>query len=76
MTSNGCALQSEHEEPLRIMALNALVYCPRLFYLEEVEEIRVANDSVYAGRTLHEIVAPDDFDGKLMTQVELTAEKL
>lgn len=73
---NGCALQTEHEEPLRIMALHALEYCPRLFYLEEVEEIRMADDRVYAGRTLHEIVAPDNFDGKLMTQVELTAEKL
>ncbi len=73
---NQCALQTEHEEPLRIMALHALDYCPRLFYLEEVEEIRVANDNVYAGRTLHEIVVPDNFDGKLMTQVELIGEKL
>ncbi|MDO5579549.1 MAG: type I-MYXAN CRISPR-associated endonuclease Cas1 [Planctomycetia bacterium] len=76
LLNNGCALQSEHEEPLRIMALHALDYCPRLFYLEEVEEIRVADDRVYAGRALHEIVAPDNFDGKLMTQVELTGEKL
>lgn len=36
------------------MALHALVYCERLFYLEEVEEIRVADAAVYAGRTLHE----------------------
>jgi len=38
---------------LRVMALHALAYCERLFYLEEVEEIRVADDRVYAGRTLH-----------------------
>jgi CRISPR-associated protein Cas1 len=38
----------------RVMALHALAYCERLFYLEEVEEIRVADDRVYAGRTLHE----------------------
>ena len=79
MTPNGCALQSAHEEPLRIMALHALAYCPRLFYLEEVEEIRVADERVYAGRALHELVAPDPrdhSDGQLMTQVELTAEKL
>lgn len=28
---------------LRVMALHALAYCERLFYLEEVEEIRVAD---------------------------------
>ena len=39
---------------IRVMALHALAYCERLFYLEEVEEIRVADDHVYAGRTLHE----------------------
>ena len=38
---------------LRVMALHALKYCERLFYLEEVEEIRVANAAVFAGRTLH-----------------------
>lgn len=42
------------EEPLRVMALHALLYCERLFYLEEVEEIRVADAAVYAGRELHE----------------------
>jgi len=43
------------ESPLlRVMALHALAYCERLFYLEEVEEIRVADHRVYAGRTLHE----------------------
>ena len=26
--------------PIRVMALHALLYCERLFYLEEVEEIR------------------------------------
>ncbi|MDK2920445.1 MAG: CRISP-associated protein Cas1 [Desulfonauticus sp.] len=43
------------DEPLiRVMALHALTYCERLFYMEEVEEIRVANANVYAGRRLHE----------------------
>lgn len=42
------------ELPVRVMALHALAYCERLFYLEEVEEIRVADERVYAGRTLHE----------------------
>ena len=45
---------------LRIMSLRALAYCERLFYLEEVEEIRVADHRVYAGRTLHEAEIPDD----------------
>src|SRR5580704_3769351 len=44
---------TDHAPPLRVMALHALAYCERLFYLEEVEEIRVADEAVYAGRTLH-----------------------
>lgn len=36
------------------MALHSLTYCERLYYLEEVEEIRVADNAVYAGRRLHE----------------------
>src|ERR1700743_2107446 len=45
---------NSHSPPLRVMALHALAYCQRLFYLEEVEEIRIADQRVYAGRTLHE----------------------
>ena len=45
--------ESVMAEPLRIMSLHALEYCERLFYLEEVEELRVADASVYAGRRLH-----------------------
>ena len=49
------------EPPLRVMALHALIYCERLFYLEEIEEIRVADANVYAGRRLHlERVPLDD----------------
>src|SRR3989442_12659110 len=40
-------------QPLRIMSLHALAYCERLFYLEEVEEMRVADERIYAGRRLH-----------------------
>jgi len=36
------------------MALHALTYCERLFYLEEVEELRVADEAVYEGRRAHE----------------------
>lgn len=45
---------------LRIMSLHALAYCERLFYLEEVEEIRIADQRVYAGRTLHAAELPTD----------------
>lgn len=38
---------------ISVGALHALVYCERLFYLEEVERIRVADASVFAGRRLH-----------------------
>jgi CRISPR-associated protein Cas1 len=55
--------------PVRVMALHALAYCPRLFYLEEVEEIRVADDRVYAGRELHAALEADE-DGE-RTQLEL-----
>ena len=43
-----------HTGPIRVMALHALAYCERLFYLEEIEEIRVADERVYDGRTLHD----------------------
>src|SRR3972149_2704559 len=50
------------EALIRVMALHALAYCERLFYLEEVEEIRVADHRVYAGRTLHEADLPAHAD--------------
>jgi CRISPR-associated protein Cas1 len=40
-------------DPLPVHALHALAYCERLYYLENVERIRVADASVYAGRRLH-----------------------
>ena len=49
-----------HEPPLRVMALHALAYCERLFYLEEVEELRVADAEVFAGRDLHEVIGHED----------------
>ncbi len=53
-------ITSENEALLRISSLHALLYCERLFYLEEVEEIRIADASVYAGRTLHEELAKEE----------------
>jgi CRISPR-associated protein Cas1 len=42
-----------HAPLLRVSALHALAYCERLFYLEEVEEIRIPDAAVYSGRALH-----------------------
>jgi len=72
-------LQSHHltekttDAPLiRVMALHALAYCERLFYLEEVEEIRIADANVYAGRRLH-----DKLDkGPDIYTLELASERL
>jgi CRISPR-associated protein Cas1 len=38
---------------LRVSALHAFAYCPRLFYLEEVEELYTQDAAVFAGRRLH-----------------------
>jgi CRISPR-associated protein Cas1 len=65
---------SDFSAPLtRVMALHALNYCERLFYLEEVEEIRRADDRVYAGRRLH----LQEIDEGLETlTVEIESERL
>jgi len=47
-------MKENTDDLIRVMALHALAYCERLFYLEEVEEIHLADASVYAGRTVHE----------------------
>lgn len=60
--------------PLRIMALHALLYCERLFYLEEVEEIRVADAAVYAGRRLHDDIVPLDDESPERRSVEVASE--
>src|SRR5712691_5169469 len=67
-------LLDSHAPPVRVMALHALAYCPRLFYLEEVEEIRVADERVYAGRELHAGLEADE-EGD-WTSLELTSAAL
>jgi CRISP-associated protein Cas1 len=66
-------------EPLRIMSLHALAYCERLFYLEEVEEMRVADERVYAGRRLHvEIDKKEDQrtrKGNVLAQPDIVRRK-
>lgn len=41
-------------DTIRVCALHAYAYCPRLFYLEEVEELYTQDAAVFAGRRLHE----------------------
>lgn len=64
----------EHEPLIRVSALHALEYCERLFYLEEVEELRVADANVYAGRTLHIELAAEESDSQ--QQYDLSSERL
>jgi CRISPR-associated protein Cas1 len=59
------------QPPVRVMALHALAYCPRLFYLEEVENISVADAAVFSGRQLHAALEADE-DGENVS-VELTS---
>jgi CRISPR-associated protein Cas1 len=54
---------------MRAESLHALAYCPRLFYLQEVERLQAPNDRVYAGRELHASIGADE-DGE-RTQLEL-----
>lgn len=65
-----------HEPPIRVMALHALAYCERLFYLEEVEEIRLADASVYAGRSLHHELIQAEEEFAEWATFELCSEKL
>ena len=63
------------EPTLRVMALHALLYCGRLFYLEEVEEIRVADAAVYAGRRLHDDITPLDDESPEHRRVNVASER-
>ena len=65
------------EPPIRVMAIHALSYCERLFYLEEIEEIREADDRVYAGRKLHEERVPKlDDESRELRSFEVSSDEL
>ena len=51
---NSASLTQPIQDTIRVSALHAFAYCPRLFYLEEVEELYTQNAAVFAGRRLHE----------------------
>jgi len=59
---------------LPIHALHALAYCERLFYLENVEQVRVADERVYAGRRLHVELAREEDEEEWLT-LELESER-
>ena len=59
---------------LGVHSLHALAYCERLFYLENVELIRLADSRVYAGRTLHVEIAREE-EGEWHT-LDLESESL
>ena len=67
-------LLDSHRPPVRVMALHALAYCRRLFYLEEVEEIRVTDARVFAGRQLHAALEAED-EGESVS-LELASDAL
>ncbi|GAA4456086.1 type I-MYXAN CRISPR-associated endonuclease Cas4/Cas1 [Novipirellula rosea] len=74
--SNVTVVASE-EPPIRVMALHALLYCERLFYLEEVEGLYEADDRVYAGRRLHEERVPKlDDDSRELRSFEVSSDSL
>lgn len=50
------------QDTIRVSALHALAYCPRLFYLEEVEELYTQDASVFAGRRLHAEIEKEEGD--------------
>ena len=55
--------QTIKADTIRVSALHALAYCQRLFYLEEVENLRAQNAEVFAGRRLHaELEKQEDED--------------
>lgn len=64
----------EPQETIRVNALHALLYCPRLYYLEEVEELYTQDAAVFSGRRLHVELEKDD--GEEWTQLVLENSEL
>lgn len=74
MAINSAGALVESQETIRVNALHALNYCPRLYYLEEVEQLYTQDASVFAGRRLHVELEKDE-DGDWQ-QFVLESEKL
>ncbi|MBI6545334.1 MAG: CRISPR-associated endonuclease Cas1, partial [Cyanobacteria bacterium NC_groundwater_1444_Ag_S-0.65um_54_12] len=50
----------EHDNPIWVSMLGAMIYCERLFYLEHVEGIEVADEAVLDGRTVHDAITVEE----------------
>ncbi|MBY0451048.1 MAG: type I-MYXAN CRISPR-associated endonuclease Cas1 [Cyanobacteria bacterium] len=76
--STPTVIPTEHryDETLRVNALHALLYCPRLFYLEEVEELYTQDERVYAGRRLHAKLEQNYADNETIEAYTLESPKL
>lgn len=64
----------EKADTIKVSALHALAYCPRLFYLEEVEELYTQDAAVFAGRRLHtelEKLEDEDWEDLYLVSEEL-----
>lgn len=64
------------EAPIRVMALHSITYCERLYYLEEVEQMKRADEAVFAGRTLHEELRQEEEERGEWSSQELSSEAL
>ncbi|WP_346291439.1 CRISPR-associated protein Cas4 [Sphaerothrix gracilis] len=61
-------------ETICVSSLNALAYCKRLFYLQEVEGLREANADIYEGLRLHaklEKESTDEWHNFILENTEL-----
>jgi len=54
--NRGSPLPPDPADPLRARMLNEFVYCPRLFYYEQVEGVFVSNADTERGAAIHEKV--------------------
>ena len=64
----------EHEPPIRVIAIRDLLYCERLFYLTEVENIQCPNEFIFAGRRLHGERVPEGDETPELRSFELSSE--
>ena len=74
MTAAAMKAAVETPETIRVNALHALLYCPRLYYLEEVEELYTQDAAVFAGRRLHTEL--EKAEGEEWTQLVLESAEL
>ena len=69
-------MDSEFQKFIRVMGIHSFTYCERLFYLEEVEEILIADERVFEGRTLHEEIKVENEDINRIESFEYTSDTL